>query len=257
VARLRFCAVVAATTLTVIVATAAAQASSRGATPVHVAQRAGIANHYIVVLKRRLPIMPTKRSEREAKAEDERVASSVGAKPLFEYDADLEGFAAVLSPKQLRQLRHSRLVKYVEQDERVEEQSVHTQTNAPWDLVRIGERALNLDGNYRYSAEGAGVSVYMIDTGIQVDHPDFGSRASFGANTVDKNHSDCNGHGTLNAGIVGGTVYGVAKLVSLVAVKVLNCQGSGTTAGVIKGVDWVTEHHVPDRSVASMALGGV
>lgn len=215
-----------------------------------------IANHYIVVLKGRLPIEPTKRSERKAKTEDERVASLVRANPLFLYDADLRGFAADLTHKQLRELRRSRLVKYVEQDERVKEDTSHTQTSAPWDLDRIDQPTLPLDSNYHYSSEGADVTVYIIDTGIQVNHPDFGSRASFGVNTVDTNNSDCNGHGTHVAGLAGGTKYGVAKLVRLVGVKVLNCSGSGTMAGVIAGVDWVTAHHVPGRSVANMSLGG-
>ncbi len=252
----RCCAVAAATALMVLAATAAAQGSLREEAPIHKARSGRIAHHYIVVLNGRLPIEPTKRSERKAKAEDERVASWVRAKPLFEYDAALEGFAAHLTHKQLRELRHSRLVRYVEQDERVKEQATHTQINAPWDLDRIDQQFLPLDSSYHYSSEGAGVSVYVIDTGIQVGHPDFGSRASFGVNTVDSDNSDCNGHGTHVAGIAGGTEYGVAKLVRLVGVKVLACSGSGSTASVLAGVDWVTAHHVPDRSVANMSLGG-
>jgi subtilisin family serine protease len=250
------CAGAAAALIVLAAAAAAAQGSSRAEAAVRMARSGGIANHYIVVLKGRLPIHPTRRSERKARAEDARVAPSVGAKPLYEYDADLRGFAADLTRKQLRELRQSRLVKYVEQDERVREDTSHTQTGAPWDLDRIDQQSLPLDATYHYSSEGVGVSVYVIDTGIEVTHPDFGSRASFGVNTVDTNNSDCNGHGTHVAGIVGGTTYGVAKLVRLVGVKVLNCSGSGTMAGVIAGVNWVTEHHVPDKSVANMSLGG-
>jgi subtilisin family serine protease len=98
--------------------------------------------------------------------------------------------------------------------------------------------------------------VYIIDTGLLANHVDFGSRASFGVNTIDKNNSDCNGHGTHVAGTVGGTQYGVAKLVKLVGVKVLNCTGSGSASSVIAGVNWVTAHHVADKSVANMSLGG-
>lgn len=241
----------------VLTITAAAQGSSRLETRAHtVAPSARIPNQYIVVLKGRLPTRPTRRSERRAKAADERLAHAVGAKPLFVYNADLKGFAADLTHAQLQELRRSDRVKFVEPDERVREEAVHTQTGAPWDLTRIDERALNLDGIYRWSSDGAGVSIYVIDTGLQAAHSDFGGRASFAVNTVDRDNSDCNGHGTHVAGIAGGTKYGVAKGARLVGVKVLNCQGSGTMAAVIAGVNWVTEHHVPDKSVANMSLGG-
>ena len=253
--RWRRCAVAAATVLVILTITGPAQASSPdGGAPVHMSQRAGIAGHYIVVLTGSLPIKPTKRSEEEATAEDERVASSVKATPLFVYDADLMGFAADLTDAQLRDLRHTAQVKYLEQDERVTE--MDTQTDAPWDLDRIDQPSLPLDTTYHYSSMGAGVTVYIMDTGIQADHPDFGSRVHFGYNAVDATDRDCNGHGTHVAGIVGGTEYGVAKLATLVDVKVLNCSGVGTNSAVIAGVNWVTAHHVPDMSVANMSLGG-
>ena len=166
----------AATALVVLTISAAAQASSRDQlAPVHAAHSAGIKHRYIVVLKGRLPNKPTKRSERKAKAEAKKVASSVNATPLFVYDADIKGFAAHLTHAQLRRLRHHRKVKYVEQDARVKE--LATQTAAPWNLDRIDQRSLPLNGTYHYSSEGAGVHVYIIDTGLQANHPDFGSRA--------------------------------------------------------------------------------
>jgi subtilisin family serine protease len=249
---------VTATALVVLTMTAAAQASFRDPlAPVRTARTGGIAGQYIVVLKGGLPAKPTKRSERAASAEDEKVASSVGARPLFVYDADLKGFAADLTRAELRRLRHSARVAFVEQDARVKEVATQTQTGATWGLVRIDKRLLNLDGIYTYgSTAGRGVTAYILDTGIKTDSVDFGGRASFGVNTVDKNNSDCNGHGTHVAGTVAGTKYGVAKLATLVSVKVLNCQGSGTTAGVIQGMNWVTANHVADKSVANMSLGG-
>src|SRR5689334_15622603 len=164
---------VAATALAVLSVGAAAQASSGDRlAPFHPAASKGIAGHYIVVLKGALPDKPTKLSEREAREEDAKVAASVHVKPRFEYDADIKGFAAHLTHKQLHELRQSPKVAYIEQDERVEE--VDTQTGAPWNLTRIDERALNLDGIYNYpSTAGAGVRVFIIDTGILANHADF------------------------------------------------------------------------------------
>jgi subtilisin family serine protease len=99
------------------------------------------------------------------------------------------------------------------------------------------------------------VTAYVIDTGIKYTHQDFGTRASFGYDAVGTGGVDCNGHGTHVAGTIGGSTYGVAKGIKLVGVRVLNCSGSGTNAGVIAGIDWVTAHAVKP-AVANMSLGG-
>src|SRR5205085_7613575 len=113
------------------------------------------------------------------------------------------------------------------------------------------------DGSYTYDASGASVTVYIIDTGILFSHSEFGGRAVAGVDevTAGGTAADCNGHGTHVSGTVGGATYGVAKSVKLVAVRVLDCSGSGSTSGVIAGVDWVTANHA-SPAVANMSLGG-
>jgi len=150
-------------------------------------------------------------------------------------------------------------VAYVEAVTRVwASQTCTTQTQATWGLDRISERELNLDDTYPYPSQaGAGVTAYIIDTGILITHTDFGGRATWGTNTVgDGQNTDCNGHGTHVAGTVGGTTWGVAKQTSLVAVKVLSCSGSGTNAGVINGINWAATNGKGKNSVGNMSLGG-
>ncbi len=145
-------------------------------------------------------------------------------------------------------------VSYVQADAEVH--ALATQTNPPsWGLDRIDQRNLPLDNSYTYATTAGNVHAYIIDTGIRTTHTTFGGRAIWGHNSVDTNNTDCNGHGTHVAGTVGGSQYGVAKGVALVAVKVLNCQGSGTTAQVADGINWVAGNAVKP-AVANMSLGG-
>ncbi|GGR69531.1 hypothetical protein GCM10010169_11260 [Micromonospora fulviviridis] len=170
------------------------------------------------------------------------------------WSSALTGYSAKLSPAQARRLADDPAVAYVEQDRVVRAQA--TQTNPPsWGLDRIDQRNLPLNASYTYPNTASNVRAYIIDTGIRTTHTDFGGRATWGTNTVDTNNTDCNGHGTHVAGTVGGTRYGVAKGVRLVAVKVLNCSGSGSTTGVVSGINWVTSNAVKP-AVANMSLGG-
>jgi subtilisin family serine protease len=133
-----------------------------------------------------------------------------------------------------------------------------SQANPPWGLDRTDQRNLPLDASYTYTTSGVGVKAYVIDTGIRTTHIDFGGRASSGFDAIDGGPADdCNGHGTHVAGTIGGSLYGIAKNVSLVAVRVLDCGGSGTNAQVIAGIDWaIGDHAAGQPAVANMSLGG-
>ncbi len=208
-----------------------------------------IQGRYIVVFK---PGSPGSEVDQAA----ERV-HAFGGEVHYVYDAAIQGFAATLPEQALNGLVHNPNIEYIEVDQVVMLDA--TQSPATWGLDRIDQRALPLNNNYTYNFTGAGVTAYIIDTGIRFSHNEFGGRATSGYDFVDHDPSadDCNGHGTHVAGTVGGSAYGVAKGVVLKAVRVLNCSGSGTTSGVIAGIDWVTSDHQPSaKAVANMSLGG-
>ena len=160
-----------------------------------------------------------------------------------------------MSAVDARRLAAEPNVEYVEQDRMMHIEA--TQKNPVWGLDRIDQRATKPSKSYTPMDDGSSVHAYVIDTGIRITHTEFAGRASYGYDFVDDDAiaSDCNGHGTHVAGTIGGTHYGVAKKVKLVAVRVLNCDGSGTLSGVIAGVDWVTAN-AQKPAVANMSLGG-
>jgi subtilisin family serine protease len=183
-------------------------------------------------------------------------AAATGGTVEHVYTNALEGYAISLDEANLGTIAADSRVDYIEPDLPFEAST--TQTNPPWGLDRIDQRNLPLSGTFTYTRTGSGVKAYVIDTGIRFSHTQFGGRATSGYDAVDGGSADdCNGHGTHVAGTIGGSTYGVAKGVSLVAVRVLNCSGSGTTSGVIAGVDWVTGNHAAGQpAVANMSLGG-
>ncbi|MGH7460863.1 MAG: S8 family peptidase, partial [Longimicrobiales bacterium] len=169
------------------------------------------------------------------------------------YRHALKGFSITLTPAAADALQRLPNVVLIEPDRVLTIDA--SQPNATWGLDRIDQRDLPLGTTYEYTPTGAGVRAYVIDTGIRTTHSDFGGRASVGFDALGGNGDDCNGHGTHVAGTIAGTTWGVAKAAQLVAVRVLNCQGSGSTSGVIAGIDWVTANHTKP-AVANMSLGG-
>ena len=171
------------------------------------------------------------------------------------YQRVYPGFSAKLTAAQVEEVKANPKVVSV-----IADQAVHattTQTDPTWGLDRIDQRPTTGDSKYSYDTTGAGVTAYIVDTGIRPTHNQFGGRAVSGYDFVDNDGdaSDCNGHGTHVSGTVGGSTYGVAKAVSLVGVRVLDCGGSGSFAGVIAGIDWVTVNH-SGPSVLNMSLAG-
>ena len=232
-----------------VVASACSDATSPAARPAPTARVAaaaaeGIPNQYIVVLNDDVT---------DVTGAAAGLARAHGASIRFTYTSVLKGFAATMTSAAAEALARNPQVSYVEQD-----QLMHASTDqlgATWGLDRINQRNLPLDGKFSYTYTGSGVRAYIIDTGIQTAHTQFGTRASNVYDAFGGNGQDCNGHGTHVAGTVGSTTYGVAKQAYLRGVRVLDCAGSGSTSGIIAAVDWVRLNHIKP-AVANMSLGG-
>jgi len=226
---------------------------SEGTTKFRRAGENTIPGHYIVVLDQDAagaagdPFLTAQKA-------DQLIGKS-GGRTTNIYAHAINGFSAQMSEQEALELSKDSQVSFVEEDS-VMKANV-SQTNPPWGLDRIGQANLPLNQTYGYTATGAGVNVYVIDTGIRRTHTQFGGRAFVGFDAIGdgQNSNDCNGHGTHVSGTIGGSTFGVAKSVRLFAVRVLSCSGSGSNSGVIAGVDWVTANHVRP-AVANMSLGG-
>ena len=180
---------------------------------------------YIVLFNEKYVSQTTSSFATSSRAND--VASAYGASIDHRYSSALKGFSAVMSAEQARAMSADSRIKLIEPDRIIDVAS--QQTNAPWNLDRIDQRALPWNSIYNYAGSGAGVHVYILDTGIRTTHQEFGGRASVGYDAIGdgQNGNDCNGHGTHVAGIVGGSTWGVAKQAYLHAVRVIPCSGSG------------------------------
>jgi aqualysin 1 len=188
------------------------------------------------------------------------VAALLGINPHRVYTASLQGFAATLSAGQLQALRHNPAVAYVEPDAPVT--LFTTQLFPVWGLDRIDQHPLPLNSTFVYTSGGAGVTIYVLDTGIRKTHRQFGTRAGYIANGRGGNFvgdaavdaADCHGHGTHVAATAAGSGYGVAKGAQIRAGRVVDCAGNGTTSMVISAMDWIISNGTKP-AVVNMSLG--
>ncbi|MFJ5079585.1 S8 family peptidase [Streptomyces sp. NPDC088553] len=192
-----------------------------------------------------------------------KATEQLGLKPTFVYDKAINGFAAPLTAQQLDVVRKTPGVASVEEDAVVHASpqlstpAVPRSPAATWGLDRIDQWSLPLDNDFTTRGSGAGVTAYILDTGIDINHDEFGGRATFGFDAMGDGRygQDCNGHGTHVAGTVAGRTYGVARKANLVSVRVLGCDGRGSYSGMIAGFDWVAKN-ARQPAVLNGSLGG-
>jgi len=226
-----------------------AEAAPAEGTVLHANSADAIPGSYIVTLKSDVGFKATA-------PEGKSLISEYGGTVKRTYTSALNGYAATLTSTEAKRLAADPDVALVEQDQVVH--ALGTQSSAPWGLDRIDQTNLPLSGTYTYpDSGGSGATVYVLDTGVRITHQQFGGRASYGYDFIDNDATaqDGYGHGTFVATNVAGSTYGVAKQAKIVAVRVLGNDGSGTTTGVIAGVNWITANHVAN-SVANVSLGG-
>ncbi|QNP73580.1 S8 family peptidase [Streptomyces roseirectus] len=249
-ARLTAAVTVAAAALAGGLTALPAQAAPAEGTVVAAGSPTAVKDSYIVTLKQRAGL-------KSASAAGKSLIKEYGGTVDKTFGSALNGYTATLSAREARRLAADPAVAAVEQNQTVRLADT-TQTSAPWGLDRTDQSALPLSGTYTYpDSAGSGVTAYVIDTGVRITHSQISGRASYGYDAVDGDTTaaDGNGHGTHVATTIAGSTYGVAKKAKIVAVRVLDNGGSGTTAGVIAGVDWVTANH-SGPSVANLSLGG-
>lgn len=217
-----------------------------------------IKEQYIVVLKKQAASLSTERDvggKPRVLDVARRLAANHGASLLLSYEHALRGFVVQANEHALARLLADPSVEYIEQDAVVTLGA--TQMGATWGLDRVDQRTRSLNGTYDYNNTASNVHAYVIDTGVLTSHSDFAGRIGNGYTAYSDGRGvvDCNGHGTHVAGTVGGSVYGLAKGVTLHPVRVLDCSGSGSWSSIIAGIDWVRANHIRP-AVANMSIQG-
>ncbi len=206
-----------------------------------------VPDEYIVVLKDDVI---------DVDLEADLMGKNSGSKAKKVFKKAMKGFSMKLSTDGLAIMKKNPKVKYIEQDQIATNTAI--QNGASWGLDRIDQQSLPLNNAYGYNTDGSTVDAYIFDTGIRLDHEEFGGRAVFGFDAYPNGTTvmDGNGHGTHVAGTIGGKTYGVAKGINLIAVRVLDDNGSGFYSDIIAGLDWATQHHTNRPAVGNMSLGG-
>ncbi|WP_432828245.1 S8 family serine peptidase [Dactylosporangium sp. CA-092794] len=263
-------------TLALAVAAALGTGSPANAAPaegvVYGEAQGGVANGYVVMLKDPPGAQDEAQAQAFVAAKAQSLAQQYGGDVQEQYSTALRGFTiGNISDTQAAQLAAHSDVARVERNIVLHKSG--TQNSPGWGLARLDNRANTYDNTYTYPNTATNVTAYVVDSGIRISHDDFGGRATYGRNLVNRslhqipgpgnennsddpnNANDCDGHGTHVAGIIGGTIYGVAKGISLVAVRALDCNGEGTLGEVLAAVDWVTDNAV-HPAVVNMSLGG-
>jgi aqualysin 1 len=211
------------------------------------ARERGIPDQYVVVFRESVRDVPGLASG---------LLQAHGGTRIHLYQHAIKGFAARLPPQAVAALQRNPNIASIEQDFVFTIRGHTVQESAPWGLDRIDQRDLPLGGTYTYTSDGAGVNIYIVDTGIRLTHDDFGGRASLGVDYIGDglNGGDCEGHGTHVAGNAGGATWGVAKGANLISVRVADCAAQGYFSNAVAAVDWITANAVAP-AVANLSFG--